>query len=151
VRRSLRRKWPVYILIGAACLSLGAAFFLPEVVPIGWHILHGKSAQFHQWDIPVPWGWWAFREQGQVILQKMRRPVDRDSEVIFDEPLPADREPYGYDKQKYSLAEHMLKEGYRLTEERRTRLAGEVSVQSRKRSMHPCHADPCATFSPTET
>jgi len=55
----------------------------------------------------------------------MRRPVDRDSEVIFDQPSPGDEENYDYGAQKSLLVDHMLKDGYRFLEERTARLAGE--------------------------
>jgi len=51
-------------------------------------------------------------------------------------------------KGQTTLSQNLLI-GFRLETDGKRR--EEVSVQSRKRSMHRCHADPCAIFPPTET
>jgi hypothetical protein len=122
---SLRRKWLRYLLLGAALLTVVVVCFLPEVISTGWHLVHGNSARFHNWEVPVPKGWWAFTAQGSLIVQEIHKSVDRDSEVIVqDLRLPAGI-TYNYEKHKTSSVEYMSKEGYRLVEDRKTRLAGE--------------------------
>jgi hypothetical protein len=111
-----------YLLVCAALLAVCGVFFLPEVVSAYWHIVHGKSARFHEWEVPVPMGWWAFAGEGTLIVQKMNRSVGRDSAVVVGD-LP-ESGFYDYEKRKGSLIEIISKDGYRLVEERKVRVAG---------------------------
>ncbi len=111
-----------YLLVCAALLIACGVFFLPEVVSVYWHVVHGKSARFHEWEVPVPMGWRAFAGEGTLIVQKMNRSVDRDSEVVVG-GLP-ESGFYDYEKRKGSLIEIISKDGYQFVEERKVRVAG---------------------------
>jgi hypothetical protein len=121
----LRKKWFCVLMLAAAFLAFASIFLLPEVVSTAWHLVHGNSARFRVLEIPVPDGWWAFTSKGTLIVQKMERSTNQDSEVIVNDlPLPAG-EVYDYDKEKTLSVKRMLKEGYRLQEERMSHMAGE--------------------------
>jgi hypothetical protein len=121
----LRKKWFCVLMLAAAFLAFAGIFLLPEVVSTAWHLVHENSARFRVLEIPVPDGWWAFTSKGTLIVQKMERSTNQDSEVIVNDlPLPAG-EVYDYDKEKTLSVKRMLKEGYRLQEERMSHMAGE--------------------------
>jgi hypothetical protein len=123
--RVLSKKWLRYLLLGAAFIVVIGLCFLPEVISISWHLVHGKSAQFHQWEVPVPKGWWAFTREGSLVVQKMNDSADRDSEMtVNDLGLPIGA-TYDSEKQRSALVEQMSKVGYVQVEEQLTRLAGE--------------------------
>jgi hypothetical protein len=116
------RKLFAYLLVCAAPLAACGVFFLPEVVSVYWHVVHGKSARFHEWRVPVPMGWWAFAGEGKLIIQRMNRSVDRDSTVVVGD-LP-ESGFYDYEKRKRSLIETISKGGYQFVEERKVGVAG---------------------------
>jgi hypothetical protein len=109
----------------AVFLTLLACVFLPEVVSLAWHLIHGSSARFHQWEVPVPWGWRAFTGEDTLIVQRMHRSYFRPgafSEVIVGYLPLSVRGSYDYDKQKRSLVEHKGRDGYQLIGEHRVRV-----------------------------
>jgi hypothetical protein len=123
----LRKKWLCYFLVVVAFLTVGGVFFLGSVVSTAWHLVHGNSARFHQWDVPVPPRWWAFMGNGMLIVQHMRNSADSHSEIIFgDLPLSVGG-TYDYEKQKKSLVQYMSKKGYQFLNESKVRLANEDS------------------------
>lgn len=56
-----------------ATFVLVLAIFLPEVVSAGWHMIHGRSVRFRDWNIPVPFGWYATHSGEGVALERMLR------------------------------------------------------------------------------
>jgi hypothetical protein len=111
-----------YLLVCAALLTVCFVFFLPQVVSVYWHVVHGKSARFHEWEVPVPMGWWAFDGEGTLIVERMNRSVGRDSAVIVGDLLESGF--YDYQKRKNALVETISKDGYQFVEERKFRVAG---------------------------
>ena len=47
--------------------------FLPEVAAAGWHLLHGNSAKYLVWEVPVPWGWREHQGNNSILIQKTGR------------------------------------------------------------------------------
>jgi hypothetical protein len=118
-----RKNWRSYTLVAVAFLIVAAIFFLPVLVPAGWHLVHGDFARFQLWEVPVPKGWWAFTRKGTLIVQKMEKFSNRDSQVIIND-LPVSTGSYDYEKEKNSLVQHYSKQGYRFLGERQTRVDG---------------------------
>ena len=52
-------------------LLLSVAVFLPELVGLGWHVIYGQEASFHEWRIPVPNGWFATSQGDSLTLERM--------------------------------------------------------------------------------
>ena len=121
LRRFLRRKSLCYFLIGAATLSIACLVFLNKVFPYTWHLVHGNSANFHQWRVPVPKEWWAYARQGALIVSNMQKSADLDSHVLVSD-LP-DKRLYDQEQFKRSLIENLIsRKEYRFLEERKIRL-----------------------------
>ena len=116
------RKVFACLLVCAALLTVCGVFFLPEVVSAYWHVLHGKSARFHEWEVPVPMGWWAFPGEGTLIVQKIDRSLNRVSAVVVGD-LP-ESGFYDYEKRKAGLIAAISKDGYQFVEERNVMVAG---------------------------
>lgn len=75
-RRSKTANFAVAGFIGVLVLI---AFFLPELVGFGWHVIHGPDAVYHGWRIPVPTGWFAMRRGEGLVLERMLHLPIRDS------------------------------------------------------------------------
>jgi hypothetical protein len=111
------------ILVGVLLTSI----FLPEFTSCGWHLLHGTSAKFGAWKIPVPWGWWTIKREDSLGIQKMARWGDSDSEILV---LPLKLPPtYGilHEKWKDKFIEIQSREGYVFSFEKDIQLDGEMS------------------------
>lgn len=109
----------------AIVLTILARVFLPEVVSVGWHLIHGNFARFHEWEVPVPWGWRSFTAEDTLIVQRMHRFYFRHnafSQVMVGVLPVSAQGTYDYEKQKRSLVEHAGKEGYQFIGEHRIRL-----------------------------
>ncbi len=62
-----------YRILAATVIAtlLAIAIFLPQLVGIGWHVIYGKQASYREWQIPVPWGWFATRQGESLTLERM--------------------------------------------------------------------------------
>lgn len=65
----------------AICMFLTYAL-LPEVASVGWHVLHGSSAKFLVWEVPVPWGWRELEGDSLIVIQHVERWSNAPSNVI---------------------------------------------------------------------
>jgi len=105
------KKWYSYVLIGLAVLSVLQVFYFPTVLTGAWHLTHGRSANFHQLKLPVPWGWWSFQREGQLFIQKTDRetnpPVVTVTPFIFPPTYLSE-----YDKVENAAISLQLKQGY---------------------------------------
>jgi hypothetical protein len=126
VSRGGWRKQLCYVLCAAAALAAVGVVCFPEVVSAAWHLTHGKSVRFHQLQVPVPWGWWAFQRDEMLLIQKTERISSRrgDSLVIVSpSSFPSN---YGtvYEKARSAMAEIQFKQGYRFVSEYRIQVQG---------------------------
>ena len=60
---------------------LAIAIFLPELMALGWHLVYGRTADFHGRRIPVPSGWFAIRRDDSLTLERMLH-------IPFGQPTP---------------------------------------------------------------
>src|SRR6202035_352217 len=59
------------IIVGTTLVFLFlATIFLPEVAAAGWHVLHGNSAKYLVWEVPVPWGCRALQGNNFIVILK---------------------------------------------------------------------------------
>ncbi len=106
-------RWGLFLIL----TLLLAAAFLPELAGAGWHILHGNSAHYLDWDIPVPTGWFALRQGEGLAVQRMLRlalwkqaptavflPVHVTSRYVFDRDVWRQEQVKIQARQGYQLA-----------------------------------------------
>src|SRR5437879_1443571 len=125
-RRRLRRSR--LLARSAIIVTILACVFLPEVVSLVWHLVHGKTARFHEWEVPVPWGWRAFSGQGMLIVQRIHRAYYRRgefSEVIVAPLISPPNHAFEYEKWKPATIRVKLKGGYDFVAEHRIHLGGQ--------------------------
>jgi len=72
------RAW-VFLLITGLLVLIAA--FLPDFVGAGWRLLHGPSARYRDWEIPVPRGWYAM-SHGEALS------IGRMVPLAFWQPVP---------------------------------------------------------------
>lgn len=112
----------------AIILTLLACVFLPEVVSLLWHLTHGTSASFQQWQVPVPWGWRAFGTEQMLIVQRMHRfyyrPGAFSQVIIVPLVFPPDFK-FNYEKWKALAIDKELRSGHQFVSERRILLSGQ--------------------------
>jgi len=101
-----------YSLVSLALLTICGLFFLPELVSNVWHLIHGSSAKFHEWVVPVPRGWWAFDRDGTLVIQKMQRDANDDAVVILAPMVFDQSQVFDYEKWKGAITRSKVAEGY---------------------------------------
>lgn len=106
----------------AIFLTVLMCVFLPEVTALGWHLSHGNSVTFHEWDVPVPTGWRSFTKDDDLYIQRMHRFyfVDRGfSQVVITTLVSGISNSQA---QKKSLVEHAAGQRYQFLGEHKIRL-----------------------------
>jgi hypothetical protein len=105
--------------------------FLPRIISVGWHVLHGNSVQLGVWKIPVPWGWQVlnFKEsKDSVVMGKIEKGIP-DDDLVSHLLLGNLNLPVGAvierEKWKEASIENSLKSGYRFTSESEVQMDGE--------------------------
>src|SRR6202043_1453532 len=83
-----KKGWATIVAICVLLLVCSTLFrpFLPEVVSVGWHALHGNAVQFGAWEIPVPWGWRGLSVKDTLVVGKIQEQGSGDyqtSDVII--------------------------------------------------------------------
>jgi hypothetical protein len=108
-------------------ISIAACVFLPEVVSLSWHLTHGNFARFHEWDVPVPWGWSSFTTEDTLIVHRIHRFGFRSrafSQVtVFPLAFPPNRKFEPEQWQKITI-ETQFRRGFRFVSMSRIRLDG---------------------------
>jgi hypothetical protein len=117
-------RWTLLLI---ACLIVVAAF-LPELVGASWHLVHGNSAHYRDWDIPVPTGWFAVNQGESLAVERMLRfalwqdapmvvflPVHVTSNYVFDRNV--------WEEEQVKI---QVKKGYRLSSTRDIQVAGQA-------------------------
>jgi len=125
VNRSPKHGKNAQIAWVAIFLTLMICAFLPEVVALGWHLFHGNSAKFHEWDVPVPTGWRSFTKDDDLYILRMHRFyfVDRGlSQVVITTLRSTLSGISNYQTRKKSLVEHAGEQGYQFLGEHKIRL-----------------------------
>jgi len=100
---------------------------LPEVVSLGWHLTHGNFASFHEWGVPVPWGWTAFTTEDTLVVQRMHRFGFRSGAFSQVMVVPQGFPPnYKFEPEQWQkiTIENQLKHGFRFVSSSRIRLDG---------------------------
>jgi hypothetical protein len=104
-----RPRKPRSLLLYASLSFLALAsiffFFRNEIFGMLWHIQHGNFILFQELEVPVPRGWWAFRAEGGVVIQRTAASFERkDTASVSIGPLrwPADR-PFSIEKWKSAM------------------------------------------------
>lgn len=104
----------------AIILTLLTCVFLPEVDSLVWHLIHGKIARFHEWEVSVPWGWSAMTNEDTLIVQRMHRFNFRSSQVVV---APLTFPPtFEFGRWKRATIQTQLKRGFRFISEHKIRL-----------------------------
>ena len=125
VNRSHKHGKSAVVAWVAIFLTLLICAFLPEVTAIGWHLFHGNSAKFHEWDVPVPTGWRSFTNGDALYIQRMHRFYFHDrafSQVVITTLRSTPSGISNYQTQKKSLVEHAGEQGYQFLGEHKIRL-----------------------------
>lgn len=100
-----------YVTIGLV-LIIGAVTYFPEVATTGYHLIHGGSVRFHEWIIPVPQGWWTFKHDESLIVQKIRKKADDDPIVVVGPFTLAQGSVFNQEKSKTALIKNEAGRGY---------------------------------------
>ncbi len=125
------------ILISVAALVGLVSIFLPEVVSFGWHFVHGSSAEFLVWEVPVPWGWRELRGDGFVVIQKIGRWNNAPSDAIvakLDLPVGS---AINLERLKKGIMETELKKGLYFKSQTEIQLDGETGFCMTFSDEHP--------------
>jgi hypothetical protein len=124
-----KKKALAIVLLALVVVSmLLIVVFLPEVVSVGWHVLHGSSTKFLVWEVPIPWGWRELKADKLLVIQKVGRWNSPPCDAIvttLDLPLGSDVD---IEQLKKGRLETELKNGRQLISESEVHLDGEVSV-----------------------
>jgi hypothetical protein len=87
--------------------------YFPEVATTGYHLLHGGSTRFHEWVIPVPRGWWTFKHDESLIVQKIRQKAADDPIVVIGPFTLAQGSVFNQEKSKTALIKTEAGRGYK--------------------------------------
>jgi hypothetical protein len=107
------------------CVIL-TSIFLPEFASAGWHLLHGNSAKFLVWEVPVPWEWRELKGDNFIVIQKIGRWNNPPSDVIvttLDQPGVS---VIDHEQWKRAIIETELKRGHLFMSENQFQLDGEA-------------------------
>lgn len=106
---------------------VGCGVFLPQLVSVAWHVIHGSSVAYGQFNVPVPWGWVAcLKEDSLVVLRMPSTGFGWATRDVVITPLlyPRDR-AFEYEVSKRAHVETQLKRGYELRGEKQVQLVSE--------------------------
>ena len=115
------------MLAGAVIAALLAiAIFLPELVGLGWHAVHGKAAQYRGWRIPVPSGWFAMRHGESLTLERMLHiPIRQMTPTVVFLPMHVGKNaPFDPNIWADVQIEIQSRRGYRLASTREISMTG---------------------------
>jgi hypothetical protein len=136
------------VLGTSVILVLTVCIFFPEAVSLRWHLTHGNFVTFHEWDVPIPWGWSSFTTDDTLVVQKMHRFGFRSGAFsqVMVAPLafPANYKLEPEQWQKITI-ETQLKRGFRFVSMSRIRLDGKdgscfsfAALQETERRLITC-------------
>jgi hypothetical protein len=122
-RSKLSRLSAAAIIVALA----GIAIFLPELVGLGWHLAYGPEAEFQDWRIPVPAGWFATRRGKSLTLEHMLHfPLRQTIPTVVFLPMQTSRKlPFDPTVWTRVQTEIQNQHGYRLASTRKIEMGGE--------------------------
>lgn len=113
-----RKLRPISLIAAILILAFCAAFFLPEIASIYWHMRFGSSTTFHGWRVVVPGGWWAFTREDLLIIQKSVRFYDGADAPTISVELYSPGKAVDPDALKQGSIQAISKKGYAFQEDR---------------------------------
>ena len=118
--------------ISAGAILLLMAIFLPEVVSAGWHIAHGRTVDYRQWKVQVPFEWYAISHGEGMAVERMTRlswdkaPTAEFLPVHFSKTYPD--KYFKYEIYGKSQAQALQSQGYLLQGRRDIQIAGKPGM-----------------------
>ena len=115
--------------ISAAAILVLVAIFLPEVVSAGWHIAHGRTVDYRQWKVTVPFEWYAISHgEGMAVERMTRLSWEKAPEAEFLPVHFAKTYPFKYELYGKSQAQTLRARGYLLQGQRDIQIAGKPGM-----------------------
>jgi hypothetical protein len=114
-----KRKYGLVTFYLIAMLLISSTL-LPELVSGIWHAKHlSFSARYRDWDVPVPWGWFAYGDAENLVIDRVSRfvPSEDGARVFVFSYDTHSRGDLNVEMLKDVEIETMQKKGYRFTVE----------------------------------
>ena len=118
--------------ISAAAILALIAIFLPEVVSAAWHAVHGRTVTYRQWEVKVPFEWYAVKHGEGMAVERMTRlswqkaPTAEFLPVHFSKTYPS--KYFKYDVYGKAQAQALGGQGYLLQGQRDIQIAGKPGM-----------------------
>lgn len=129
---SIPMKAATKLKISAAAILMLMAIFLPEVVSAAWHAVHGRTVTYRQWEVQVPFEWYAVSHGEGMSVERMTRlswekaPTAEFLPVHFSKIFPS--KYFKYDVYGKAQAQSLRGQGYLLQGQRDIEIAGKPGM-----------------------
>lgn len=114
--------------ISAAAILLLGAICLPEVVSAAWHMVHGRTVDYRQWEVKVPFEWYAVRHGEVMSVERMTRLPWNKPEAEFQPMHFGKAYHFQYEVYGKSQAQALQGKGYLLQGQRDIQIAGKAGM-----------------------
>jgi hypothetical protein len=116
--RNYLRSRAALLTSSVLALVVAGLFLQPEIVSAYWHLRFGNATPFHGWSVPVPRGWWAFRHDDQLIIQRMLRFYERGDPAGIIVQVSTPGKPIEPETLKRASIQRISNDGYVFEEDR---------------------------------
>jgi hypothetical protein len=111
--------------LAVLAILLAAAVLLPQLVSAGWHLAHGRTANYRSWKVSVPFGWYAMsRGEGMSVERMSELPWQQNPVATFLPVHFTKTYPFQYDLFAKEQAGTLRAMGYLFAEQRDVQVAG---------------------------